>query len=95
MQHHGAVLRRLLHDDVLVDALLLDPEAAPLAPRARALVRYALRLTRAPAEVTEEDVAALREAGLGDAGVHDAACVVAYFNFVNRIAEGLGVELES
>lgn len=57
-------------------------------------MRYALKLTRTPAEVTEADVAALREAGLGDAGVHDAACVVAYFNFVNRIADGLGVELE-
>jgi alkylhydroperoxidase family enzyme len=44
--------------------------------------------------VTAEDVAALREAGLSDRGIHDAACVVGYFNFVNRIADGLGVELE-
>ena len=34
------------------------------------------------------------DAGLGDAAIHDAACVVACFNFVNRIALGLGVELE-
>lgn len=94
MHHHGAVLRRLTHDDALVDALLRDPETAPLGPRARTLVRYAIRLTRTPAEVREEDVEALREAGLGDVGVHDAACVVAYFNFVNRVADGLGVELE-
>lgn len=44
--------------------------------------------------MTQHDIAALREAGLGDAGIHDAACVVGYYNFVNRIADGLGVELE-
>ena len=57
-------------------------------------MRYALKLTRTPALVTGEDIAALYAAGLTDLGVHDAACVVAYFNFVNRIADGLGVELE-
>lgn len=45
--------------------------------------------------MTGDDVAALREAGLGDPGIHDAAAVVAYFNFVNRIADGLGVQLEA
>ena len=65
-----------------------------LEPRSAALVRYALKLTREPAEMTRQDVAALRESGLGDTGIHDAACVVGYFNFVNRVAGGLGVELE-
>jgi uncharacterized peroxidase-related enzyme len=71
-----------------------DPESAPLPPRTRALVRYALLLTRTPERVTAADLLPLREAGLGDAGIHDAACVTAYFNFVNRVAAGLGVELE-
>lgn len=44
--------------------------------------------------MTESDVRALREEGLGDQAIHDAACIVAYFNFVNRVALGLGVELE-
>lgn len=56
---------------------------------------YALKLTRTPADVVQEDVASLREAGLSDRAIHDAAAVTAYFNFVNRIALGLGVELES
>jgi alkylhydroperoxidase family enzyme len=42
----------------------------------------------------EADADTLRALGLGDAAIHDAACVAAYFNFVNRIALGLGVELE-
>ena len=42
----------------------------------------------------EADLRPLREQGLSDAAIHDAASVVAYFNFVNRLALGLGVELE-
>ncbi len=44
--------------------------------------------------MSSSDVDELREAGLTDRGIHDAAAVVAYYNFVNRIALGLGVELE-
>lgn len=58
-------------------------------------MRYAAKLTRAPSEVSESDVAALREAGLADEAIHDAAAITAYFNFVNRMASGLGVELEA
>jgi uncharacterized peroxidase-related enzyme len=79
---------------VLVRALVRDPQRAPLAPRLRTLVDYAIKLTRSPAEITEADLRGLRSAGLSDAAIHDAACVVAYFNFVNRTALGLGVELE-
>ena len=53
-----------------------------------------MKLTSHPAEIVESDLAALRAAGITDAGIHDAAAVTAYFNFVNRVAQGLGVELE-
>src|SRR6266545_2741583 len=59
-----------------------------------ALCSYARKLTRAPAAVSEADVAALRRAGLDDRAIVDANQVVAYFNYVNRVVEGLGVELE-
>lgn len=71
-----------------------DPATARLDARARALVDYAIKLTLSPASVSERDVVALRGAGFSDSEVHDAAAVAAYFNFVNRIALGLGVELE-
>lgn len=58
------------------------------------LVAYALKLTREPAAVSEGDVAALRAVGLDDRAIVDANQVVSYFNYVNRIADGLGVELE-
>ena len=59
------------------------------------LVAYALKLTAAPDTVVANDLEALRAAGLDDRAVVDANQVVSYFNYVNRIADGLGVELES
>ncbi len=83
-----------MHDDALVDALAADPETAPLGARSRAFVNYALKLTRKPHAMIADDLAPLRAIGLSDRGIHDLAAVVAYFNFVNRIAAGLGVALE-
>jgi len=44
--------------------------------------------------MTEADVVALRDVGLDDLAVNDAVQVIAYFNYINRIADGLGVDLE-
>lgn len=63
--------------------------------RRESILSYALKLTRSPAAVIEPDASELRAAGLSDAAIHDLAVVVAYFNFVNRMALGLGVQLES
>ena len=60
-----------------------------------ALLDFAERLTLDPAGCGRDDIAALRAAGWDDTAVHDAAQVIAYFNYVNRIAEGLGGEPES
>lgn len=56
---------------------------------------YALKLTLAPAGMSQQDVDNLQGVGLSDGAIHDAAGVVAYYNFVNRMALGLGVELET
>jgi len=92
--HHRHALRTEGDDDALVAALAQSPECAPLDARGRALVAYALKLTRTPASVTESDVQTLRAAGVPDAGIHDAAAVTASYNVVNRMALGLGVELQ-
>jgi alkylhydroperoxidase family enzyme len=49
----------------------------------------------APTAIGATDIARLRDVGLTDLAIHDACAVVGYFAFVNRIADGLGVELES
>jgi uncharacterized peroxidase-related enzyme len=71
------------------------PESSGLTRRERALLTYTDKLTLAPASIRAADVAPLRDAGLNDRGIHDACAIIAYFAFVNRIADGLGVELES
>ena len=57
-------------------------------------MEYAEKLTRAPDSVTAADVDLLRDAGLGDRAIHDAAQVVSYFNYINRVADGLGIDPE-
>ena len=66
-----------------------------LNERERALLRYADRLTLDPAAINSDDIETLREAGLDDRAIHDTCAIVSYYAFVNRMADGLGVELES
>jgi uncharacterized peroxidase-related enzyme len=94
MHHHGGSLRQLTKDDRLVDAVLASPGDAALEPRWRALAELAIALTERPSGMTEAMLLQLRGHGLSDAGVHDAVAIVAYFNFVNRLAEGFNVPLE-
>jgi uncharacterized peroxidase-related enzyme len=62
--------------------------------RLRALLQYAERLTLQPGSVEPAHIDALRAAGLDDRAIHDAAQAVAYFAYINRVADGLGVDLE-
>ena len=73
---------------------MTDPTTASLEGADRALVAYALKLTRTPREMRQADVEALRAAGLSEEEIFEAAFLTAYFNYTNRLAEGLGVEPE-
>ncbi len=84
----------MLRDDDLLERIESDWRSAPLEPRRRAMLAYVEKLTRSPGAVTRADVEALREVGFGDRDVLEIAEVTAYYAYVNRIAEGLGVELE-
>ena len=64
---------------------------AGLSPRERALADYALKITRAAAEVEPADLQTLRDAGVDEHGILEAAAVAAYFNFSNRLNSALGV----
>ncbi|MDE3152817.1 MAG: peroxidase-related enzyme [Gemmatimonadota bacterium] len=94
MHHHGGSLRALTKDPALVEAVLADPRSASVPPRWRTLADVAITLTAEPAAVTDEQVRRLRDQGLTDAGVHDVVAITAYFNFVNRMAEGLALPIE-
>ncbi len=58
------------------------------------MLNFSTRLTRHPGQVRREDLEELRRQGFSDSQLLDIVQVVAYFNFVNRMADGLGVELE-
>jgi uncharacterized peroxidase-related enzyme len=66
----------------------------PHDPRQRALCVFAVELTREPAAMGKKEIDALRPHGLDDAAIHDAIQVIAYFNYINRIAEAVGTEDE-
>jgi uncharacterized peroxidase-related enzyme len=65
-----------------------------LPPEEATVAGYAAKLTLAPGEVTEEDVQALRARGLGDLEILDANNMCAHLNYVNRVANGLGLKAE-
>jgi NAD(P)H-hydrate epimerase len=92
--HHGDALTRVSRDASLAEAVV-SGALDRLPPRLAALCRYALKLTRAPEAMERADVEALRAHGLDDRAIVDANQVVSYFNYVNRVADGLGVELEA
>jgi uncharacterized peroxidase-related enzyme len=90
--HHAAALAAWWKDPARVERLEEDPGKADLSEREEALVHYATTLTQAPASIQEEAVERLRRTGLDDEEILQANMITAYFNFVNRIAEGLGVD---
>lgn len=81
-------------DDALVDAVIRNYREAPLSDADRTMLDYAVLLARTPEQVSEDDVESLRQAGFDDGQILDVAQVTAYYSFVNRIAQGLGVEVE-
>ena len=90
MVSHSAALRKLTKDPVLVEQLLTSYKYARLEPKERAMLDFALKLTEASSDCSEQDVETLRDAGWNDEEIMDIAQVAAMFNFTNRLASGLG-----
>ena len=65
-----------------------------LTEREKAIVQYSLKITETPSKMTKEDVDTLRKVGMTDEAILNVVMVNGYFAFVNRMADGLGVELE-
>jgi uncharacterized peroxidase-related enzyme len=91
VNHHAEALRRYIKDEEVVSLLMSADGLETLQPRLSNIVRHAEKLTNAPGAMTEIDLGELRAEGLSDGDILDMTLIVAYFNFVNRIALGLGV----
>ena len=95
MVHHGAGLRQITRDGEFVKKFIEDYQSVSLSLRERAMLDYAAKLTREPWNMVEDDVKALKKEGFTDVGILHVNQVAGYYAYVNRLADGLGVELES
>jgi len=78
-----------------VKKLQTDFRRAQITERDRMMLEYTVKLTLEPWDTIEADVQRLREVGFEDVDILDINQITGYFAFVNRLADGLGVELES
>ncbi len=75
--------------------LAADWRRADLPPADRALCALAEKLSLDPRAATADDIDGLRGHGFDDQGIHDAVQIIGFFNYINRVADALGVEPES
>ena len=92
VRHHAETLRHYLDDEETLKLLMAADGLETFEPRLSNIVRHAEKLTDAPGAMTESDLDELRAVDLSDKDILDLTMIVGYFNFVNRIAVGLGVE---
>jgi uncharacterized peroxidase-related enzyme len=92
VNHHAESLRQYIDDEETLSLLMTADGLETLEPRLSNIVRHAEKLTDAPGAMTESDLGELRAGGLSDKDILDLTLIAGYFNFVNRIALGLGVE---
>jgi uncharacterized peroxidase-related enzyme len=95
VSHHLEALKHFIDDEETLTMLANADGLETLEPRLSNIVRHAEKLTNAPGAMTESDLGELRAVGLSDGDILDLTLIVAYFNFVNRIALGLGVTYSS
>lgn len=91
MESHAEFLRRVSLDEELVLAVRRDWTTAPLNDADRALCDYVAQLTRHAWTVTPADLDRLRQVGFSDQAILQINLIASWFNFINRVADGLGV----
>ena len=78
-------------DERLVEAIRRDYRTAPIAERERAMLDYAVELTRDATKITPEHHRRLRDAGFDDVGILQITLIASWFNYINCVADALGV----
>ena len=81
-------------DESLSEALKRDYKGADVSSQDRAMLDYVVKLTKTPAQVERTDVESLRSAGFDDRAILQINLIASFFNYVNRVADGLGVGRE-
>jgi uncharacterized peroxidase-related enzyme len=86
---HGAAVRQLSGDPALDELMVMNYRAAELAPRHRAMLDFAVKVTDAPWAIEEPDRQALRNAGFSERDIWDIAAVASFYNMSNRMASAV------
>ncbi len=87
-------LREEANDDALVDRFARDWRTAGLPEHTLAALAFAEKLTLTPSRMSQDDVEALQGCGYSDEEIHDITQIAAFFNYINRIADALGIPPE-
>jgi uncharacterized peroxidase-related enzyme len=77
-----------------IDSAIDDLDAAPIDEKMKPVLRYARKLTQKPTSVTEADAYAIFVAGWDETALFHTVAITALFNFMNRLVEGVGIELQ-
>ncbi len=91
MESHAEFLRLTTLDEELAAAIRKDWRTAPIRPEERVMLAYVEKLTLHPASVEREDLQDLRAAGFDDTAILQINLIASFFNYINRVADGLGV----
>jgi uncharacterized peroxidase-related enzyme len=78
----------------MVEALRKDFRSAPISKQDKAMLEYVVKLTRDARQCSPEDHRSLREAGFDDRGILQITLIASWFNYINRVADALGVGRE-
>jgi uncharacterized peroxidase-related enzyme len=81
-------------DGELVEALETDYTTAPITPQERVMVDYVVKLTKDATKVWKDDIEGLRAVGFDDRGILQITLIASWFNYINRVADALGVGRE-
>jgi uncharacterized peroxidase-related enzyme len=81
-------------DKEFVEALEKDYTTAPVTPQERAMLDYVVKLTKDATKVWKDDIEGLRKAGFDDRGILQITLIASWFNYINRVADALGVGRE-
>jgi len=81
-------------DKELIEALKKDYTTAPITPQERVMVDYVVKLTKDATKVWKDDIERLRSVGFDDQGILQITLIASWFNYINRVADSLGVGRE-
>lgn len=88
---HAEFLRRVTLNEEMVAALKQDYRMAPISEQDRTMLDYVVKLTKDATKCSLEDHKKLRAAGFDDQGILQITLIASWFNYINRVADALGV----